>query len=400
MPNLPGLLLLALIAAPGFPPYVPLVGVEAPQPGSLTVEDFGEATFPLAADRSVTKQGRHYRSYVSFPGGVNPGAEAAWKRWLPALSQKGFRVAGSDGATSYTLQRVEAGLESWLFVSLGDYSDPLLELVEVKAQDAALSLPPPAAQPEPVGDGQDFPYLSHPPGSSLRQTVRHAEPLDVTVPGVDPEPALVGNGHVVKRYASPSGLSRLQFAQLYRDALTRAGWTVKPASPGARVGEGPLVASYARSGRQLWAVLTCGEPGTDRGVELAVADVGAEDWAGALERDCRLPLHGVPFDSARATRRPDSTPVLERVLALLRSRADLILEVQGHTDDVGGDLDNQRHSDARAQAVLRWLVDHGVDAARLSAHGYGRKVPLAPNVDDASRARNRRVELHRKACGA
>ncbi|HEY4158967.1 MAG TPA: OmpA family protein [Polyangiaceae bacterium] len=50
-------------------------------------------------------------------------------------------------------------------------------------------------------------------------------------------------------------------------------------------------------------------------------------------------------------------------------------------------------SEARANAVLEWLVAHGIDASRLTAHGFGQERPRSPNVTPQGRARNRRVEL-------
>jgi outer membrane protein OmpA-like peptidoglycan-associated protein len=69
------------------------------------------------------------------------------------------------------------------------------------------------------------------------------------------------------------------------------------------------------------------------------------------------------------------------------------VEIQGHTDDSGTPDHNKELSEARANAVLTWLVAHGIDPARLSAHGYGQERPISPNVSPQSRARNRRVQF-------
>jgi hypothetical protein len=75
------------------------------------------------------------------------------------------------------------------------------------------------------------------------------------------------------------------------------------------------------------------------------------------------------------------------------------LEVQGHTDNVGGDDYNQKLSDSRAAAVLVWLRAKGIAADRLTAHGYGLKVPIADNGSDEGRAKNRWVEIKKQGCG-
>jgi len=75
-----------------------------------------------------------------------------------------------------------------------------------------------------------------------------------------------------------------------------------------------------------------------------------------------------------------------------------VLRVDGHTDDVplsgaGPIADNWELSTARATSVVRFLIDEGVPPNRLVAAGFGEFQPLEPNVDDASRASNRRIEL-------
>jgi len=86
------------------------------------------------------------------------------------------------------------------------------------------------------------------------------------------------------------------------------------------------------------------------------------------------------------------------VLALMNSSADLKVEVQGHTDNVGGDDYNQKLSEARAGAVMEWLTGKGVAKARLTAKGYGLTMPIADNGSDEGRAKNRRVELRKQGC--
>jgi OOP family OmpA-OmpF porin len=87
--------------------------------------------------------------------------------------------------------------------------------------------------------------------------------------------------------------------------------------------------------------------------------------------------------------------VLESVQTILRSHAEIArVEVQGHTDNVGDAERNTALSERRAEAVRRWLLDHGVDAARITAHGIGPAQPIESNSTEAGRSRNRRVEFH------
>ena len=67
------------------------------------------------------------------------------------------------------------------------------------------------------------------------------------------------------------------------------------------------------------------------------------------------------------------------------------LEVQGHTDNIGGEEFNQKLSDARANAVRDALIERGIAPRRLRARGFGFSVPVESNDTDEGRARNRRT---------
>ena len=64
----------------------------------------------------------------------------------------------------------------------------------------------------------------------------------------------------------------------------------------------------------------------------------------------------------------------------------------------GGDDDNLKLSEARADSVRSWLVSHGVEAVRMTAKGYGRAQPVADNRTAEGRATNRRVQLAVAGC--
>jgi outer membrane protein OmpA-like peptidoglycan-associated protein len=91
---------------------------------------------------------------------------------------------------------------------------------------------------------------------------------------------------------------------------------------------------------------------------------------------------------------PRSFPVLNAVVDALRATPEMRrLAVEGHTDDVGDDARNLDLSQRRAASVMQYLVQHGVEATRLEAHGYGETRPVLPNTSRANRAANRRVEF-------
>jgi long-chain fatty acid transport protein len=103
--------------------------------------------------------------------------------------------------------------------------------------------------------------------------------------------------------------------------------------------------------------------------------------------------YAVGFDGERVAN--DATAELERMLALLTRHPGERFEVAVHTDARGSAQANLRLSSRRADRVVRWLRDHGVDASRLVPRGYGESAPIAEETTEEGRAQNRRVELRR-----
>lgn len=103
----------------------------------------------------------------------------------------------------------------------------------------------------------------------------------------------------------------------------------------------------------------------------------------------------IHFAFNKAVIRPESYPVLDAVVQVLKDNPKMEIEVQGHTDNVGSPFVNKPLSQQRADAVRNYLVQHGVAAARLTAVGYGQDKPLVSNSDDRGRALNRRVQFVR-----
>ena len=112
-----------------------------------------------------------------------------------------------------------------------------------------------------------------------------------------------------------------------------------------------------------------------------------------LEVGVTIVLKNIFFDTGKATLRPESTAELERLQKLLTETPALKLEMAGHTDNVGDDALNQDLSQRRAQAVVAYLSQHAIAAGRLTAAGYGKTRPVAPNTTKAGRQLNRRTEF-------
>ncbi|WP_441289415.1 OmpA family protein [Sorangium sp. KYC3313] len=106
-------------------------------------------------------------------------------------------------------------------------------------------------------------------------------------------------------------------------------------------------------------------------------------------------LQQVQFDTGKATIRPVSNELLDEVAGVLKDHPEILkIEVQGHTDDRGTRQFNTKLSQARAESVLKALVERGIAAQRLQAKGYGPDVPIAENKTEAGRQKNRRVQFN------
>jgi len=113
-----------------------------------------------------------------------------------------------------------------------------------------------------------------------------------------------------------------------------------------------------------------------------------------LEGDAILVRETIQFDFDKADIELHSTDLLDAVAEIMRTTTAItLLTIEGHTDSTGGPAVNQPLSEARAQAVKRYLESKGVSPSRLEARGFGAEHPLDTNDTEAGRARNRRVEF-------
>jgi len=99
----------------------------------------------------------------------------------------------------------------------------------------------------------------------------------------------------------------------------------------------------------------------------------------------------VEFETSRATLRPSSYVVLDKIVTIMNQYPAYNLEVEGHTDSIGGATENQKLSENRAKSCRDYLVRKGISADRVTYVGYGEKQPIADNRYMAGRKKNRRV---------
>ncbi len=101
----------------------------------------------------------------------------------------------------------------------------------------------------------------------------------------------------------------------------------------------------------------------------------------------------VLFDTGKYSLRPQAREKLAKVAGIVSGHPGLKLDVEGHTDSVGGDSYNQKLSEDRGQAVRTYLTGAGLAADSVSSKGFGESSPVASNDNSAGRQQNRRVEL-------
>jgi outer membrane protein OmpA-like peptidoglycan-associated protein len=104
-------------------------------------------------------------------------------------------------------------------------------------------------------------------------------------------------------------------------------------------------------------------------------------------------ISDVLFDTAKYTLKPGAREKLAKVSGILLAYPGLKIQVEGHTDSVGGEEYNMKLSEQRAGSVQDYLVGQGVPGASVTAKGYGKTQPVASNDTAAGRQQNRRVEL-------
>ncbi|ALW85335.1 hypothetical protein AUC43_09650 [Hymenobacter sedentarius] len=102
---------------------------------------------------------------------------------------------------------------------------------------------------------------------------------------------------------------------------------------------------------------------------------------------------GILFATNSASLTPDAAGNVSQLAETLKKYADTNVVIEGHTDNTGSDAINQPLSQRRAQAVANTIINEGVDAARITATGYGSTQPVADNTTAAGKAANRRVEV-------
>lgn len=97
-------------------------------------------------------------------------------------------------------------------------------------------------------------------------------------------------------------------------------------------------------------------------------------------------IEGIEYDLDKATLRPKSMEILDRIIELMKLNGNLAIELNAHTDTRGSDAHNMALSQARAQSCVDYMISKGIAKERLIAKGYGETKPLISDAEIAKLA--------------
>jgi len=137
----------------------------------------------------------------------------------------------------------------------------------------------------------------------------------------------------------------------------------------------------------------CNVKGCELNFTLAVDTVKKVNMFAQPEVGQKIILRNIQFETAKSTLLPESFEQLDSLVELLLKYPDMKVEISGHTDNKGKPKDNLMLSQNRAEAVVKYLIEAGVDPEQLVAKGYGQDEPIDTNDNEQGRANNRRVEF-------
>lgn len=148
--------------------------------------------------------------------------------------------------------------------------------------------------------------------------------------------------------------------------------------------------------KEKFFVFVQGFQSDDTGAELVIPQVAGQiifTYNIRYELPKVFTLDNVHFDTNKSTIRPESFETLGNLVDLMKRKKTMVIELSGHTDNVGDEKANQKLSENRAKSVKDYLVSKGISETRITAVGYGSTRPAASNETDEGRQKNRRTEV-------
>jgi outer membrane protein OmpA-like peptidoglycan-associated protein len=152
--------------------------------------------------------------------------------------------------------------------------------------------------------------------------------------------------------------------------------------------EGSEYALYARREGYLFRSLSF-DYSENKNPDPVVVNIALEK----VKPGAKVVLNNIFFATGKYDLEDKSKTELDKIIEFMENNPKLKVEISGHTDDVGSDVDNMKLSVNRAKAVYDFLITAGVAKERLMSKGYGETQPSVPNDSEANRQINRRIEF-------
>lgn len=138
-------------------------------------------------------------------------------------------------------------------------------------------------------------------------------------------------------------------------------------------------------------VSVMGLPGSNKAIYAPVDSIINYVDEPVIEK--KFIIENIFFETNSSVLTDQSIPALDELVQHLANHHELSIKISGHTDNIGDDNFNLSLSSSRAESVVNYLVENGIDSNRLSFQGYGETLPLKSNDSEEGRQQNRRVEF-------
>ena len=106
-----------------------------------------------------------------------------------------------------------------------------------------------------------------------------------------------------------------------------------------------------------------------------------------------FPMRNIFFESGSDQLSSASNAELGSIFHMMKENPDIVVQIDGHTDNIGGEKDNLLLSQNRAKSVMNELIKRGIPAKKIQYKGFGESKPLTNNATENGRQVNRRTEF-------
>lgn len=209
------------------------------------------------------------------------------------------------------------------------------------------------------------------------------------------------------RYNFDAGVkmkSPFQIVKNYENAVVKNGGRLVFKNTNSSEGDIEATLYFATKEKEYWIQLTrFAGNGIDveayglnvLEIEPMKQEVVASEMFEKINKDGFIALY-INFETGKSDIKPESQPIIDQLSAMLKQNSTLKISIEGHTNNVGGEIANQQLSESRAKSVMNALISKDIEVSRLKSKGWGQSKPIADNNTEEGRAKNRRVEISKQ----